>query len=150
MRKTILGLVFAAGLAGGAQAADFVVVGSTDPTLKPGLELDAGQRIALGAGKTLTLMTAGGAVSTLRGGASGAVTPRAAGPVDGTRMAALKVLVDPPPSGRTFGARRSGVCPDPATLTTLDEILAVQSSGCQVQARTALDAYVARTAQPDT
>lgn len=150
MRNTILGLVLAAALAGGAQAADFVVVGSTDPALKPGLELDAGQRIALGAGKTLTLMTAGGAVSTLRGGASGAVTPRAGGPVDGTRMAALKVLVDPPPAGRTFGARRSGICPDPTTLTTLDEILAVQSSGCQIQARTALDAYVARTAQPDT
>lgn len=146
MRKTILGFVLAAGLAGAAQAADFVVVGSTDPGLKPGLELDAGQRVPLSAGRTLTLMTAGGAVSTLRGGAGGAVAPRSSGQVDGPRMAALKILINPPPSGATFGARRSGLCPDPATLTTLDDILSVQSGGCQTQARAALDAYVARTA----
>jgi hypothetical protein len=148
MRKTILGFMLAAGLAGVAQAADFVVVKSTDPAVKPGLEVNAGQRIALGAGETLTLMSAGGSVSTLRGAAGGAVAPRAGGQVDSARMAALKTLVDPPPVGRTFGARRSGVCPDPTTLTTLDEILSVQSNGCTAQARMALDAYVAQQAQP--
>jgi len=148
MRKTILGFMLAVGLAGVAQAADFVVVKSTDPAVRPGLELNAGQRVALGAGETLTLMSAGGSVSTLRGAAGGAVTPRAGGQVDNARMAALKTLVDPPPVGRTFGARRSGVCPDPTTLTTLDEILSVQSNGCTAQARTALEAYVAQQAKP--
>ncbi|WP_296598540.1 hypothetical protein [Phenylobacterium sp.] len=143
MHKTILGVMLATGLAGAAHAADFVVVKSTDPSLKPGLELNSGQKVALAAGQSLTLMSASGSVSVLRGGPGGATTPRA-GAADPERLAALKVLVDPPPAGRTFGARRSGVCPDPATLTTLDEILAVQSSGCSAQARAALDALVSK------
>lgn len=148
MRNTILGFMLAAGLASVAQAADFVVVKSTDPAVKPGLELNAGQRIALGAGQTAMLMSAAGSVSTLRGAAGGAVAPRAGGQADDTRMAALKTLVDPPPVGRTFGARRSGVCPDPATLATLDEILAVQSSGCTAQARAALEALIDQQGKP--
>ena len=148
MRRTILAFMLAAGVAGAAHAADFVVVKSTDPAVKPGLELDAGQRIALAAGQTLTLMSASGSVSTLRGAADGAMTPRAGGPADDARMAALKVLVDPSPTGRTFGARRSGVCPDPSTLTTLDDILSVQSDGCAAQARLALQAYVDEQARP--
>ena len=148
MRKTILGFMLAAGLAGVAQAADFVVVKSTDPALRPGLEVNAGQRIALGAGETLMLMSAGGSVSTLRGAAAGVVTPRAGAQPDNARMAALKTLVDPPPTGRTFGARRSGVCPDPSTLKTLDEILSVQSAGCAVQARVALETFIAEQAKP--
>lgn len=143
MRKTILGFMLAVGLAGVAQAADFVEVKSTDPTVRPGLELDAGQRVALGAGRTATLMSASGAISLLRGGPEGATAPRRAGEADGAKLAALKILVDPPPAGTTFGARRSGVCPDPTTLTTLDDILAVQSGGCHVQAKAALDALVA-------
>lgn len=144
MRKTILGFMLAAGVAGAAQAGDFVVVKSTDPAVKPGSELNAGQRVALGAGQSLTIMSASGAVSMLRGGANGAVAPRAAGQADDARLAALKVLVDPAPTGRTFGARRSGVCPDPSTLNTLDEILEVQSGGCSAQARTALDLLVSK------
>jgi hypothetical protein len=148
MRKTILGFMLAAGVAGAAHAADFVVVKSTDPAVRPGLELNAGQRIPLGAGQTLTLMSASGSVSTVRGAAGGAVAPRAGAQADDARLAALKVLVDPPPSGRTFGARRSGVCPDPSTLTTLDDILSVQSNGCAAQARLALEAYVDEQARP--
>ncbi|MBU1377120.1 MAG: hypothetical protein KKE02_13470 [Alphaproteobacteria bacterium] len=148
MRKTILGFVLAAGLAGGAQAADYVLVKSSDPALKPGLELDAGERVALGAGQTAMLMSASGSVSTLRGAAGGVVAPRAGAQADPARMAALKALVAPAPTGSTFGARRSGVCPDPATLTTLDQILSVQSGGCAAQARIALDAYVAEQAKP--
>ena len=148
MRRTILAFMLAAGVAGAAHAADFVVVKSTDPAVKPGLELDAGQRIALAAGQTLTLMSASGSVSTLHGALGGAMTPRAGGPADDARMAALKVLVDPSPTGRTFGARRSGICPDPSTLTTLDDILSVQSDGCAAQARLALQAYVDEQAKP--
>lgn len=143
MQKMILGVMLATGLAGAAHAADFVVVKSTDPAIKPGLELSGGQRVALGAGQSLTLMSATGSVSVLRGGANGAAAPRAGAP-DPDRLAALKVLIDPPPAGRTFGARRSGVCPDPGALTTLDEILAVQANGCSAQARAALDALVSK------
>lgn len=148
MRKTILGLMLATGLAGVAQAADYVVVRSSDPALKPGLELDAGERVALGAGQTASLMSASGSISTLRGAAGGVAAPRAGAQADPARMAALKALVAPAPTGSTFGARRSGVCPDPATLTTVDAILQVQSAGCAAQARIALDAYVEQQAKP--
>ena len=143
MRKAVLGLLLALGVAGAAQAADFVVVSSSDPAIRPGQELAGGQRIALGAGQTVRYMDASGNVATLRGAAGGAVTPRPGAPADATRMAQLKVLIDPPPASRTFGARRSGVCPDPATLTTLDQILAVQSGGCAPAARAAMEAYLA-------
>ncbi len=148
MRNTILGLLLAVGLGGAAQAADYVVVRSTDPAVKPGLELAAGERLALGAGQTATIMSASGSISTLRGAASGVAAPRARAPSDPSRLAALKALVAPAPTGSTFGARRSGVCPDPATLTTVDQILSVQSGGCAVQARVALETYVAAQAKP--
>ncbi|TAJ70792.1 MAG: hypothetical protein EPO51_17085 [Phenylobacterium sp.] len=148
MRKTILGFMLAAGLAGVAQAADYVVVKSSDPSVKPGLEVSAGERVPLGVGQTATLMSASGSVSLLRGGAGGAAVPRAGAQADPARLTALKVLVAPAPTGSTFGARRSGVCPDPTTLTTLDAILSVQSGGCAAQARAALDAYVEQQAKP--
>ena len=149
MRNTILlGFMLACGLAGIAQAADYVVVKSSDPGLKPGVELNAGERVALGAGQTATLMSASGSVSILRGAAGGVATPRAGAQADPARLAALKALVAPAPTGSTFGARRSGVCPDPATLTTVDQILSVQQGGCAAQARIALDAYVAGQAKP--
>lgn len=144
MRKTILGVLLAFGVAGAANAGDYVVVSSSDPTIRPGHELSSGQRVTLAAGQTLRIMDASGNVSSLRGAASGAVVPRAGAPGDATRMAQLRVLIDPPPASRTFGARRSGVCPDPANLTTVDQILAVQSSGCATQARAALEAYLAK------
>ena len=60
MRKTILSFVLVFGMAGAAQASDFVVVGSTDPAVKRGTELDAAnlreelQRMKLGlASRTL-------------------------------------------------------------------------------------------------
>lgn len=143
MRSAMLGLLFAVGLAGAAQAADYVVVKSSDPAVKPGLELNAGERVPLAAGQTAMLMSASGSVNTLRGAAGGVTAPRAGGRADPARMTALKALVAPAPTGSTFGARRSGVCPDPASLTTLDQILSVQSGGCAAQARIALDAYVA-------
>lgn len=148
MRNTILGLLLAVGLGGAVQAADYVVVRSTDPAVKPGLELDAGERLALAAGQTVTIMSASGSVSTLRGAAGGVAAPRAGAQADPAQLAALKALVAPAPTGSTFGARRSGVCPDPATLTTLDQILSVQSGGCAAQARAALEAYVAAQGKP--
>ena len=143
MRNAILGLILAAGVVGAAQAGDYVVVASTDPSVRPGVELDAGQRVALGAGQTLRLINTSGEITTLRGGPTGAVAPRASAAANATRLAQLKVLIDPPPAGRAFGVSRAGVCPDPATLLSLDQILVVQAGGCDKVARTALDAYVA-------
>jgi hypothetical protein len=138
-----LALVLALGAAGVASAADYVLVSSTDPALKPGLELDGGQHLALAAGKTATLMAAAGDITTLRGGPSGATAPPRKGG-DPARLAALKVLVEPPTGGRTFGGRRGGVCPDADNLTTLDDILQAQDGGCVTEARRAFDALVAR------
>lgn len=143
MRAAILGMILASGLTGAAAAADYVVVGSTNPALRPGQEVSGGQRLDLAAGQTLRLMNATGELTVLRGGPNGATVPRPGAPSDPTRLAQLRVLIDPPPAGRTFGGRRAGVCPEPATLTTLDQILAVQSGGCTEQARAALEAYLA-------
>ncbi|MDZ4374252.1 MAG: hypothetical protein U1C74_22905 [Phenylobacterium sp.] len=147
MRSVILGVMLAAA-AGAAAAADFVVVASTDPALKPGVELSGGDRITLGVGQTARIMNAGGAITTLRGGPQGATVPRPGATTDPSRLAQLRILVDPPPTARTFGARRSGVCPDPANLKTLDHILAAQQAGCANQARTALQALVDAPATP--
>ncbi|ODT89595.1 hypothetical protein [Phenylobacterium sp. SCN 70-31] len=146
--RAALGLILAGGVAGAALAADFVVVASTDPAVKPGVEFSGGERIALGAGQTARLMSASGAITTVRGGPQGAVAPRPGAATDPSRLAQLKILVDPPPTSRTFGARRSGVCPDPAHLTTLDHILAAQKAGCANQARTALQALVSAEPTP--
>ena len=136
-------LLFAA--AGAAQAADYVVVKSTDPGIKAGLTLNGGEKVNLAAGQTLTLIAAAGDVTTLKGSAAGAVAPaRRTAQADANRLAALKVLIDPPPEGRTFGGRRGGVCPDPAALKTLDDILAVQDAGCAAAARVALEAYATK------
>ena len=45
---------------------------------------------------------------------------------------------------------RSGICPNPEALTTLDAIVQVQSAGCRDVAREALEAWLAarQTAEP--
>jgi len=156
MRRTILSITLAfsaigafGGVAGAAQAADYVVVKSTDPSIKAGLTLSSGQRVNLAAGQTLTLIAAAGDVTTLKGGAAGAVAPaRRTAQADSGKLDALRVLIDPPPTGRTFGGRRGGVCPDPATLKTLDDILAVQKADCAPAARAALEALTANAPKP--
>jgi opacity protein-like surface antigen len=145
MRRIIIGIALAIAAAGAAQAADYVVVKSTDPQIKAGLTLSGGQKVNLGAGQTLTLIAAAGDVTTLKGGPTGATAPiRRTVQADAARLDALRVLIDPPPTGRTFGGRRGGVCPDPATLTTLDDILAVQKGDCAGAARAALEEYAAK------
>jgi hypothetical protein len=142
MRKVIVGVSLAiAAAAGAAHAADYVVVKSTDPSIKAGATIDGGQRISLEAGRTLTLIAAAGDVTMLKGGPSGAVAPlRRSVQADAGKLESLRALIDPPPPGRTFGGRRGGVCPDPATLKTLEDILAVQQADCAPQARAALEA----------
>ena len=146
MRGVLLGVLLAAGVAGAAQASDYIVVNSTDPGVKRGLALDAGMRVPVAAGKTVTVMRASGEVTTLLGGPSGVTLPgaRMAGG-DGGRFDSLKALIDPPPQGRTFVARRGGFCPPAASATTLDQILKLaDTAGCKAEAREALDAYVAK------
>jgi len=145
MRRVILGVILAVGFAGLAQAADFIVVKSTDPAFKRGQELGAGERVALGAGKTLTVMRASGEISTITGAGSGVTLPGARlAQSDTARFNALRSLVQPPPEGRTFGARRGGTCAPATSLLTMDDILRASDSGCKTQAREALSAYIAR------
>lgn len=150
MRKSLIGLAMSLAFGGTAMAADYIVVNSTDPSIKRGQAFDAGARVQLAAGQTLTLMRASGEVTTLRGAAAGAVVPGARlSAADTARFETLRALVEPPPAGRTFGARRGGICPAVEALTTLDEIVQVaETSGCKTVARQALEAYLAKAGAP--
>ena len=132
-------------------ASDYIVVNSTDASIKRGQALDAGTKVALGAGQSMTLMRASGEVTTLRGAAAGVTIPGARlAAADAARFETLRTLVEPPPQGRTFGARRGGICPALESLTTLDDIVRVaESSGCKTVARQALDAYLAKSGSKD-
>ena len=146
MRRLMFGVLIAAGLAGMAHASDYIVVNSTDPGIKRGLALDAGMRVPVAAGKTLTVMRTSGEVTTLQGGPAGVTLPGSRmAQADGARFDSLKALIDPPPQGRTFGARRGGFCPPAASATTLDLIRKLaDTSGCKAEAREALEAYIAK------
>jgi hypothetical protein len=150
MRGALIGVAMALCFGGAAAAADFIVVNSTDPSVKRGQAFDAGARVPLAAGATLTVMRASGEVQTLRA-ASGAVTLPSArlASADAAKFAGLQALVQPPPQGRTFGARRSGlVCPPVESLTKLEDILKTsEQPGCKTVAREALDAYIAKGGQ---
>lgn len=149
IRNLLMGLAVSLVCGSAAMASDYIVVGSTDPAIKRGQAFDAGSRVSLGAGKTLTLMRASGELTTLRGASGGAVVPaNRMAAADSARFETLRALVEPPPQGRTFGARRGGICPALETLTTLDDIIrTAESSGCKTVARQALDIYLAKTSQ---
>jgi hypothetical protein len=144
-----MGALLAAAFAGAAQASDYIVVNSSDPGVKRGQALDAGARVPVAAGKTLTIMRTSGEITTLTAGANGVVLPTAHAAGDSARIEGLKALLEPPPAGRTFGARRgSGICPPPESLTNLDDILkAADQPGCKAAAREALDAYIAKASK---
>ena len=147
MRRILVGVLLAAGLAGAAEASDYIVVNSTDPGIKRGMALDAGARVPVAAGKTLTVMRASGEVTTLQATAAGVILPGARLAANDTaKFDSLKALIDPPPQGRTFGARRGGFCPPAASAQTLDDILKLaDQSGCNAEAREALDAFIAKS-----
>lgn len=148
MRRALIGAALAVAFAGAANASDYIVVNSTDPGVKRGQALDAGARVPVAAGKTLTIMRPSGEITTLTAGPGGVTLPGArVASADSAKFDSLRALIDPPPQGRTFGARRGGVaiCPPPASLTTLDDILKVaDGAGCKAEAREALDAYIAK------
>jgi hypothetical protein len=147
MRKILIGLALSLAFGGTALASDYIVVNSTDPGIKKGQAFDAGARVQLAAGQTLTLMRASGEVTTLKGAPAGVVVPGAKlAAADAARFETLRALVQPPPEGRTFGARRGGICPAVEALTTLDDIVRVaETSGCKTVARQALEAYLAKS-----
>jgi hypothetical protein len=153
MRKLLIAAAFSLAFGGVAAASDYIVVSSSDPAFKRGQAFDAGAKVALGAGKTLTLMRASGEVTTVRGTAGGVTIPASKlAAADAARFETIRALVQPPPEGRTFGARRGGICPALETLQTLDDIVRVaETSGCKTVARQALDAYLAKNgAAPST
>ena len=146
MRKLMIAAAFSLAFGGVAVASDYIVVTSSDPAIKRGQAFDAGAKVALGAGKSLTLMRASGELVTVRGAAAGATIPGAKlAAADAARFEAIRSLVQPPPEGRTFGARRGGICQPAETLVTLDQIVAAsEQSGCKSVARQALEAYLAK------
>jgi hypothetical protein len=128
-----------------ANASDFIVVNSTDPSIQRGQAFDAGARVPLAAGKTLKLMRSTGEVTTVLGGAAGVVLPGEKVPAsDASRFDTLRALLEPPPAGRTFGARRGGFCPPADTLVSMDDIVRVAQTSCKTEARAALEAYLAK------
>lgn len=144
MHRIVLGVLTAAGLAGAAHAADFVVVASTDPAIPRGRELDAGEQIPLAIGKTLVVIDTAGQVTRLTGAQGGASAPRRQqmASVNAEKMAILKMLVAQPRT-RRGAALEKPVCPDAASLTQMDPILAAaQVDGCLTTARGAFETYV--------
>lgn len=137
----VLALGVASGIAG---AADYIVVRSSDASIAKGTALAAGARVPLAAGATLTLVSPGGEVVTIRGAADGAQIPGVAKPGDSAASSALAALVNRPPPRRSFGAMRgSERCPDAAALQTLEQILAAsREAGCGGIAQAALEAYI--------
>jgi len=149
MRRVLLGVLLAASLAGGAEAADFVVVSSTDPAIPRGQEYASGQALQIAPGRSVVLIDPAGNVKRLTGGAAAQALPRRQlASVDDQRMAVVKLLVAPPRMRRA-APKLDQVCPE-ADLATFDGILAVAPvDGCLSRARDAFEAYVEKAAGPE-
>jgi len=146
-RAAFAGLALAM-LAGTAVARDYVVVASTDPSVPRGLTVDAGARLAVSPGHTVTLMHASGDVLKLKGAAGGVVAPaRKAASAEAARLEVLRVMISPTTREVSVGSgqrrSRSGVCPSPDTLTTLDAVAEVETAGCHDVAITAFETWLA-------
>ena len=150
MKTLVLGLAIALalGLAGAAQAADFVVVSSTDPAIARGTELNSGAALQIAPGKSVVLIDTAGQVTRLAGAAAPVALPRRQyASVNADRLAVLKMLVAPP-RVRRAGPTLGKVCPD-ADLTRFDGIVAMaQVDGCLSPARAAFETYVLRAVGP--
>jgi hypothetical protein len=145
MRKLLVGAALAFFAAGAAQASDYIVVASTTPSVHVGQQVDAGSRLMVEPGRSVTLMRPSGEISTLAGAPGGAAVPGAKTPADAKRMAALALLATPRAT-TAFGARRGGLCPAPEDLTALDAIVdASNTPGCRNVASQAFQQYLQRT-----
>lgn len=148
LRRAALAGFALATLAGTALARDYVVVASTEPAVPRGLTVDAGARLAVAPGHTVTLMHASGDVLKLNGAAGGVVAPaRKAASADAARLEVLRVMISPSAREVSVGSgqrrSRSGVCPSADTLTTLDAVAEVESAGCHDVAVTAFETWLA-------
>lgn len=139
--------------AGVAAAQDFIVLNSTDQAFVKGAELRSGQRVNLGPGQRMTVISVSGDVRTLTGGNLGVVIPKSttAAPQP-SAFAALRAMVLRPPPRRVVGAMRGmGNCPKLEELKTIETIIAAETRGCTTVAKAALDSYLLETAaQPVT
>jgi hypothetical protein len=147
LTPVLAGLALAA-FATAATARDYVVVSSTDPTVARGQTYAAGARLAVGAGKSVTLMHASGDLVRLQGASGGVLLPRrVASQGDADRLAILKVIVAPAERSAAGGLKlartRAGICPPAANVTTLDAVVQVYEAGCPVVAAEALEAWFA-------
>lgn len=143
----ILGLTLAA-VAGAAAAQDYIVVGSTDPAIVRGQPYDAGAKVPLAPGQTLTLMHSSGDLIRLKGVAGGVSVPRRQSTQpDAERLAILKVIVSGADKKDIGFARpmrtRAGVCPPASAITTLDAVVQAHKGGCQTEAAQALETWIA-------
>jgi hypothetical protein len=125
MRAASIAALAALAFGGQAMAADFIVVSSTEPSVKTGQALDAGAHLAVSAGRTLTVMRPSGAT----------------GPGDAVKFAAVQALFKRPPSGHAFGAQR-GFCPGPEALDNIGAIVRSDQAGCKADARSAFQDYL--------
>lgn len=146
-RPGLLLAVVLSASAGSAWAGDYIVVASSDPAIARGSEYDGGTRIPLAPGQTVTLMHASGDTLRLKGLAGGVTLPRRmASASEAERLAVLRLIVAPPkprPASALYAAQtRGGLCPDVASVTTLDAIVQVQGGGCPSEAAQALAAWL--------
>jgi hypothetical protein len=146
LASLFLGLALAA-FASVAAARDYIVVASTDPAIARGAAYDGGAKIPLAAGRSLTLMHASGDMIRMKGAAGGVTAPRRqAGQSETERLAVLRVIVAPPErklAGMYATRTRAGICPEAASIETLDAIVQVHQGGCTAEAAQALEAWVA-------
>ena len=148
LRHALLAGLAITAMAGAAAARDYVVVSSSEPAIPRGLAIDAGAKLAVPPGRSVTLMHASGDLLTLKGAFGGVVAPaRKAASADAGRLEMLRAMMTPNTREVSVGAgqrrSRSGVCPSPDQLTTLDAIAQVQAAGCTEAATTALEAWIA-------
>jgi hypothetical protein len=146
-RTPILALLLALGVAGAAQAADFVVVSSTDPTIPRGQSVAAGATLPLGVGKTVMVIDTAGQITRLTGASGGVILPRRQfASANSDRVAVLKMLVAQPRLKRSGPGAKP--CPE-VDLTAFEGIVTTaQVDGCLTRARTAFEAYVVRASAP--
>lgn len=144
MRKILFGVAASMLIGGVAYAEDFIVVGSTDPRIVKSSTFNAGERVFVAKGSTVTLVNSAGGLTTIQGRDGGVVLPqsaRRAGASD--PFAQIRALLERPQARRTFGAMRGGrygdeACPKASELTTIDAILAAEANDCVAVAQEAL------------
>jgi hypothetical protein len=146
-RTPILAMILALGVAGVAQASEFVVVSSTDPAIARGRSVPAGATLPLGVGKTVMVIDTSGQITRLTGAAGGVTLPRRQlSGANSDRVAVLKMLVAQPRLKRSGPSAKP--CPE-VDLTAFEGIVTTaQVDGCLTRARTAFEAYVARASAP--